>query len=205
MALQAIAFYLLAAATVLAGLAVITAKNPVHAVLFLITSFFSAAGLFVLLGAEFLAMILVVVYVGAVAVLFLFVVMMLDVDFVALRAGFAKYLPIGAALAAVLTVEMIFVSVKVATTGAAMDSTGPARQVGSVTNAEAIGRVLYTDYVYFFQAAGIILLIAMIGAIVLTLKHREGIKRQDIGRQTARTPASGMLIVSIKSGEGIDE
>jgi NADH-quinone oxidoreductase subunit J len=205
MVLQAIAFYLLAATTVVAGLAVITARNPVHSVLFLITAFFSAAGLFVLLGAEFLAMILVVVYVGAVAVLFLFVVMMLDVDFVALRQGFARYLPIGALVAGVLTVEMIFVASSVATTGAASASTGPARQVGSVTNAEAIGRVLYTNYAYFFQAAGLILLIAMIGAIVLTLKHREGVKRQDIGRQTARTPASGMRIVSIKSGEGIDE
>jgi NADH-quinone oxidoreductase subunit J len=205
MVLQAIAFYLLAATTVVAGLAVITARNPVHSVLFLITAFFSAAGLFVLLGAEFLAMILVVVYVGAVAVLFLFVVMMLDVDFVALRRGFATYLPIGAVLAGVLTIEMIFVATSVATTGAAAASTGPAHQIGSVTNAEAIGRVLYTDYAYFFQAAGLILLIAMIGAIVLTLKHREGVKRQDIGRQTARTPASGMRIVSIKSGEGIEE
>jgi NADH-quinone oxidoreductase subunit J len=203
MVLQAIAFYLLAVTTVGAALAVITAKNPVHSVLFLITAFFSAAGLFVLLGAEFLAMILVVVYVGAVAVLFLFVVMMLDVDFVALRQGFTRYLPIGALIAGVLTVEMIFVAVSVATTGAAAGSTGPGAP-GSVTNAEAIGRVLYTDYVYVFQAAGLILLIAMIGAIVLTLKHREGVKRQDIARQTARGPASGMRVVSIKPGEGID-
>jgi NADH-quinone oxidoreductase subunit J len=204
MALQAIAFYLLAAATLLAGLAVITAKNPVHAVLFLITSFFSAAGLFVLLGAEFLAMILVVVYVGAVAVLFLFVVMMLDIDFAELRRGSVRYLPIGAVVAGILTVEMVVVSYSVAINGAASKSDGPAA-VTSVTNAEAIGRVLYTDYAYFFQIAGLVLLVAMIGAIVLTLKHRVGIKRQDIGRQTARTPASGMRIVSIKSGEGIDE
>jgi len=204
MALQAIAFYLLAAATVLAGLAVITAKNPVHAVLFLITSFFSAAGLFVLLGAEFLAMILVVVYVGAVAVLFLFVVMMLDIDFAELRRGSMRYLPVGAVVAGILTVEMVLVSASVAANGAAAKSDGPAA-LTSVTNAEAIGRVLYTDYVYFFQIAGLVLLVAMIGAIVLTLKHRVGIKRQDIGRQTARTPASGMRIVSIKSGEGIDE
>jgi NADH-quinone oxidoreductase subunit J len=205
MVLQAIAFYLLAATTVVAGLAVITAKNPVHSVLFLITAFFSAAGLFVMMGAEFLAMILVVVYVGAVAVLFLFVVMMLDVDFTALRQGFARYLPVGALVAAVLTVEMIFVATSVAANGAAANSTGPAANVGSVTNAEAIGRVLYTDYVYFFQAAGLVLLVAMIGAIVLTLKHREGVKRQDVGRQTARNPATGMRIVSIKSGEGIEE
>ncbi len=204
MALQAIAFYLLAATTVVAGLAVISAKNPVHSVLFLITAFFSAAGLFVLLGAEFLAMILVVVYVGAVAVLFLFVVMMLDVDFAALRQGSVRYLPIGAMVAGLLTVEMILVAVSVAHNGAAAGSTGPT-PTGSVTNAEAIGRVLYTDYAYFFQIAGLVLLVAMIGAIVLTLKHRVGVKRQDVGRQTARTPASGMRITTIKPGEGIAE
>ncbi|MEO8925984.1 MAG: NADH-quinone oxidoreductase subunit J [Caulobacteraceae bacterium] len=201
---QAIAFYLLAATTIVAGLAVISAKNPVHSVLFLITAFFSSAGLFVLLGAEFLAMILVVVYVGAVAVLFLFVVMMLDVDFTALRQGFARYLPIGGIVAAVLTVEMVIVAVSVAANGAAARSTGPMSQTGGVTNAEAIGRVLYTDYVYVFQAAGLVLLVAMIGAIVLTLKHRPGIKRQSIAAQVARTPAKGMRVVSIKPGEGLD-
>jgi NADH-quinone oxidoreductase subunit J len=162
------------------------------------------------MGAEFLAMILVVVYVGAVAVLFLFVVMMLDVDFAALRKGSARYLPIGAMVAGLLTAEMIVVSLSAAGSGAASTSTGPATVAvagdgHAVTNAEAIGRVLYTDYVYFFQAAGLILLVAMIGAIVLTLKHRAGIKRQDVGRQTARTPATGMRLVSIKSGEGIEE
>jgi NADH-quinone oxidoreductase subunit J len=181
----------------------------VHSVLFLITAFFSAAGLFVLMGAEFLAMLLVVVYVGAVAVLFLFVVMMLDVDFAELRRGSSRYLPIGLLVAGILTAEMIVVAVSVAANGAAANSTGPQPvgafgPVGSVTNAEAIGRVLYTDYVYIFQAAGVVLLIAMIGAIVLTLKHRVGVKRQDVGRQTARTPATGMRVVSIKSGEGID-
>jgi NADH-quinone oxidoreductase subunit J len=212
MLLQAIAFWVLAITTVGAGVAVISARNPVHSVLFLITAFFSAAGLFVLMGAEFLAMILVVVYVGAVAVLFLFVVMMLDVDFAELRRGSARYLPIGLGVAGLLTVEMIIVAVSVASHGAAAAFTGPdslgSRTVGtagSVTNAEAIGRVLYTDYVYIFQAAGVVLLIAMIGAIVLTLKHRVGIKRQDVGRQTARTPATGMRIVSIRSGEGIEE
>ena len=205
MVLQAIAFYLLAATTLVAGVAVISARNPVHSVLFLITAFFSAAGLFVLLGAEFLAMILVVVYVGAVAVLFLFVVMMLDVDFVALRQGFARYLPIGTIIAGILTVEMVIVATSVATHGAAAKFTEPATPVADVTNIEAIGRVLYTDYVYFFQTAGLVLLVAMIGAIVLTLKRREGVKRQDIGAQVARTPASGMRTVSIKSGEGIDE
>ncbi len=201
---QAIAFYLLAATTVAAGLAVISARNPVHSVLFLITAFFSAAGLFVLLGAEFLAMILVVVYVGAVAVLFLFVVMMLDVDFTALRQGFARYLPIGGIVAGVLTVEMVIVAVSVATGGAAAHSTGPMSRTGGVTNAQAIGRVLYTDYVYVFQAAGLVLLVAMIGAIVLTLKHRPGIKRQTIAAQVARTPAKGMRTVQIKPGEGLD-
>jgi len=200
---QAITFYLLAATTLVAGLAVISARNPVHSVLFLITTFFSAAGLFILLGAEFLAMILVVVYVGAVAVLFLFVVMMLDVDFTALRQGFAQYLPIGLLVAGVLTVEMIVVALSVAVNGAAAKSTGPLG-ASSVTNAEAIGRVLYTDYIYFFQVAGLVLLVAMIGAIVLTLKHREGVKRQDIAAQVARTPAKGMRIVSIKSGQGIE-
>jgi NADH-quinone oxidoreductase subunit J len=202
--LQAIAFYLLAAGTLIAALGVVSARNAVHSVLFLITSFFSAAGLFVLLGAEFLAMLLVVVYVGAVAVLFLFVVMMLDIDFAALRQGFARYLPIGGLVAGVLTIEMVTTAYYVATGGAAAKSTGPMANAGGVTNAEAIGRVLYTDYVYFFQAAGLVLLVAMIGAIVLTLKHREGIKRQDISAQVARTPATGVRIVSIKSGDGID-
>jgi NADH-quinone oxidoreductase subunit J len=207
MLLQAIAFWLLAATTVLAALTVISARNPVHSVLFLITTFFSAAGLFVLLGAEFLAMILVVVYVGAVAVLFLFVVMMLDVDFVALRQGFARYLPVGALVATVLTLEMTVVAWSVVNGGATALSNGPryhGRGGVSVTNAEAIGRVLYTDYVYLFQAAGLVLLVAMIGAIVLTLKHRRGVKRQDIGAQVGRTPSSGMRLVNIKSGEGID-
>jgi NADH-quinone oxidoreductase subunit J len=204
MDLQAIAFYLLAASTIVAGLAVISARNPVHSVLFLIAAFFSAAGLFVLMGAEFLAMILVVVYVGAVAVLFLFVVMMLDVDFTALRQGFARYLPIGGLIAGVLTVEMVIASLSVATRGAAGHSSGPFIADSRATNAEAIGRVLYTDYVYLFQAAGLVLLVAMIGAIVLTLKHRSGVKRQDIGGQIARTPARGMRLVQIRPGQGIE-
>jgi NADH-quinone oxidoreductase subunit J len=180
------------------------ARNPVHSVLFLILTFFSAAGLFVLLGAEFLAMLLVVVYVGAVAVLFLFVVMMLDVDFAALRGGFVQYLPVGLAVALVLVIEMVFAAFAVAQRGA---SAGNAPFVASpdISNAEAIGRVLYTDYVYFFQAAGIVLLIAMIGAIVLTLRHRKGVRRQSIQAQVARTPATGMQVVQIKSGEGWGE
>jgi NADH-quinone oxidoreductase subunit J len=186
--LQAIAFYLLAVATVAAGLLVVSAKNPVHSVLFLITAFFSAAGLFVLLGAEFLAMLLVVVYVGAVAVLFLFVVMMLDVDFAQLRKGFVGYLPFGLVIALVLLVEMILVSAAVATGGAAGKNAIPNASPGGVPNTEAIGRVLYTDYIFFFQLAGLVLLVAMIGAIVLTLRHKPGVKRQNIGQQNARTP-----------------
>ena len=204
MALQAIAFYLLAAVTLGAGLAVITARNPVHSVLFLILAFFTAAGLFVMLGAEFLAMLLVVVYVGAVAVLFLFVVMMLDVDFAELRAGFTRYLPVGGVVAFILAVEMVMVSLAVADKGAAMGA-APLAPSASVTNAEAIGRVLYTDYVYYFQAAGMVLLVAMIGAIVLTLRHRKGVKRQSIADQVARTPATGLRMVQIKSGEGVGE
>src|SRR6185312_9626686 len=208
MALQAIAFYILAAATLGAGFLVITARNPVHSVLFLIAAFFSAAGLFVLLGAELLAMLLVVVYVGAVAVLFLFVVMMLDVDFAQLRQGFAKYMPLGGLIALGLAIEMIVVSTTVATKGAARLSETPMAQgagaPASMSNAEAIGRVLYTNYVYFFQAAGMVLLVAMIGAIVLTLRHKPGVKRQVIMDQVLRTPATGMRMVSPKPGEGID-
>ncbi len=205
MALQAIAFYLLALVTIAAGLLVVSAKNPVHSVLFLITAFFSAAGLFVLLGAEFLAMLLIVVYVGAVAVLFLFVVMMLDIDFEALRDGFAQYLPIGGLVAGVLTIEMIMVAVSVATNGKASANALPNASPGGFSNTEALGRVLYTDYVFFFQAAGLVLLVAMIGAIVLTLRHKPGVKRQDIGKQIARTPKTGMELVQIKPGEGISE
>ena len=203
MDLQAVAFYVLALVSIAAAFLVISARNPVHSVLCLILTFFSAAGLFVLLGAEFLAMLLIVVYVGAVAVLFLFVVMMLDVDFAQLRQGFARYLPAGMLVAAVLLIEMVLVSSTVATKGAAANASLAAPT--SISNAEAIGRVLYTDYVYFFQAAGIVLLIAMIGAIVLTLHHRPNVRRQDIGRQVARNTASGMRVVSIKSGDGVAE
>ena len=207
MALQAIAFYLMSAVTLVAGFCVVSARNPVHSVLWLILAFFSAAGLFVLLGAEFLAMLLVVVYVGAVAVLFLFVVMMLDVDFTALRQGFARYMPLGLVIGAFLAAEMILVSTAVATRGAARDNDTPmASGAGvDVSNVEAIGRVLYTDYIYFFQAAGLVLLVAMIGAIVLTLRHKPGVKRQIIMDQVLRTPATGMTIVNPKPGEGIGE
>ena len=206
MALQAIAFYLIAIVTVVAGLFVVSARNPVHSVLWLILAFFSAAGLFVLLGAEFLAMLLVVVYVGAVAVLFLFVVMMLDVDFAALRQGFARYMPLGLLIAGFLAAEMVVVATTVATRGAAKDNAMPMASGADtdVTNAEAIGRVLYTDYVYFFQAAGLVLLVAMVGAIVLTLRHKPGVRRQVIMDQVLRTPATGMKLTNPKVGEGID-
>jgi len=200
MDLLAIAFYALAAIAVVCAFLVVSVRNPVHSVLFLILTFFSAAGLFVLLGAEFLAMLLVVVYVGAVAVLFLFVVMMLDVDFSTLRQGFVRYLPFGGALALLLAIEMGLTAAAVASRGAK-----PLAAAAGISNTEQIGRVLYTDYVYYFQAAGLVLLVAMIGAIVLTLRHKPGVKRQDIGAQTARTEKGGMRLVSPPTGQGIVE
>ena len=201
--LQGIAFYLLSTVAVVAGLLVVTAKNPVHSVLWLILAFFSSAGLFVLLGAEFLAMLLVVVYVGAVAVLFLFVVMMLDVDFLRLREGFAQYLPLAVIVAGVLLAEMVMISLTVVNSGAAAEATGPAVATADASNVETIGRVLYTDYVYFFQAAGIVLLIAMIGAIVLTLRHKPHIKRQKVADQVGRDAAKAMEVKSVTTGAGV--
>jgi NADH-quinone oxidoreductase subunit J len=201
--LQGIAFYLLATVAVVSGLLVVTARNPVHSVLYLILAFFSAAGLFVLLGAEFLAMLLVVVYVGAVAVLFLFVVMMLDVDFARLRADYARYLPLGGIIAAVLLAEMIMVSVAVVQGGAANGASAPGAPGPDVTNVEAIGRVLYTDYIYFFQAAGVVLLIAMIGAITLTLRHKVHIKRQNPGDQVNRDRRKSVEIKPAATGQGL--
>ena len=203
MDLQALAFWVLSIAMIGSALAVVSARNPVHSVLFLISAFFSAAGLFVLLGAEFLAMLLVIVYVGAVAVLLLFVVMMLDVDFDELKQGFARYLPVGGFVALVLALEMSFVAITVANQGAASRNAAPAAAKLGITNAETIGQVMYTDYIYYFQAAGLVLLVAMIGAIVLTLKHKPGVRRQSIADQVARTPATGMRVVDIKPGEGI--
>ena len=201
--LQGIAFYLLAATAVLSGLLVVTARNPVHSVLWLILAFFSSAGLFVLLGAEFLAMLLVVVYVGAVAVLFLFVVMMLDVDFVRLREGYATYLPLAAIVAGILLAEMIMISIVVVQGGATADAAAPAVATADASNIETIGRVLYTDYVYFFQAAGIVLLIAMIGAIVLTLRKRPSVRRQDPGSQTNRDRKASVEIKGVVTGVGV--
>ena len=201
--IASIAFYLMATVTVVAALLVVTARNPVHSVLWLILAFFSAAGLFVLMGAEFLAMLLVVVYVGAVAVLFLFVVMMLDVDFVRLREGYARYLPLAAIVAGVLLAEMIMITLAVVQGGVAADATAPVVATADRTNIEAIGRVLYTDYVYFFQAAGIVLLVAMIGAITLTLRHKPGIKRQNIATQVGRDAGKAMEGKSIPTGQGV--
>jgi NADH-quinone oxidoreductase subunit J len=204
MTLAGFFFYVFAIVTIASAVMVITVRNPVHAVLFLILAFFNAAGLFVLLGAEFIAMILIIVYVGAVAVLFLFVVMMLDVDFAELRAGFQKYLPVGGLIGAVLLAELLLVAS--AWTIAPQGTLQIAERIpidGSVTNAEAIGRVLYTKYAYFFQLSGLVLLIAMIGAIVLTLRHREGVKRQSIAAQVSRDPATAIEIKKVETGRGI--
>ncbi|MDT3686660.1 MAG: NADH-quinone oxidoreductase subunit J [Pseudorhodoplanes sp.] len=196
-------FYLFATICIASALMVIASRNPVHSVLYLILAFVNAAGLFLLLGAEFLAMILVVVYVGAVAVLFLFVVMMLDVDFAELREGFLQYLPVGALVGVIFLAEILLVVGAVSITG------GTPRVIAEpipadLSNTEAIGLVLYTKYLYFFQLAGVVLLVAMIGAIVLTLRHRVGIKRQSISAQVARTPATAIEIRKVKSGQGLD-
>ncbi|MEM8744644.1 MAG: NADH-quinone oxidoreductase subunit J [Pseudomonadota bacterium] len=197
-------FYLFATVCVGSGLMVISARNPVHAVLFLILAFVNSAGLFILLGAEFLALILVVVYVGAVAVLFLFVVMMLDVDFAELRAGFIAYLPVGALIGIVLLIELILVlGAWVITPEVAAHVTTPMPPQAEISNTEALGRVLYTKYVYFFQAAGVVLLIAMIGAIVLTLHHKEGVKRQKIADQVARRPEEAIEVRHVEPGQGL--
>ena len=203
--LTAIVFYVFSGILVASAAMVVVSRNPVHSVLFLILCFFNAAGLFVLMGAEFLAMILVVVYVGAVAVLFLFVVMMLDVDFVKLREGFARYLPVGSAVGLVLAAELVFVLAPWAFSASVPEAIAmPIPDPGQIHNTRAIGLVLYTDYVYLFQAAGLILLVAMVGAIVLTLRDREGVKRQSIERQVSRTRAEGVETVSVKSREGVD-
>jgi NADH-quinone oxidoreductase subunit J len=204
MIINAIFFYLFAGICVASAVMVIAARNPVHSVLFLILAFVNAAGLFVLLGAEFLAMILIVVYVGAVAVLFLFVVMMLDVDFAELRQGFLNYLPVGALVGALLLVELLLVvGAWVIGPDVAKAITAPIPVPSDISNTEALGLVLYTRYVYYFQAAGIILLIAMIGAIVLTLQHKPNVRRQNIAAQVARGRASAIDIVKVKSGQGL--
>lgn len=204
MIVQALAFYMFAAVTVAAGVMVISARNPVHSVLFLILAFFNSAGLFVLMGAEFLAMILVVVYVGAVAVLFLFVVMMLDIDIVAIREGFLQYLPLGALIGLILLAELIMVLGAWVAGPETTAATGvPIAPVTEVTNTAALGAVLYTKYFYLFQAAGLVLLIAMVGAIVLTLRRRPDVRRQSITEQISRPRAETIELKKVPSRSGV--
>ena len=200
MIVQAIMFYVFAALAVASGVLVVSSRNPVHSVLFLIAAFFNAAGLFVLIGAEFLAMILVIVYVGAVAVLFLFVVMMLDIDFAQLRSGFVRYFPIGALVGFILLAELVLV---IGSWVVAPGVPSPAAAGGvRLTNTRALGDILYTRYLFAFQAAGLILLVAMIGAIVLTLRRRADVRRQSISAQLARTRAQSVEVVKVPVGSG---
>ena len=204
MNLAGLFFYFFSTVAVASAFMVIAGRNPVHSVLFLILTFVNVAGLFVLLGAEFLAMILIVVYVGAVAVLFLFVVMMLDVDFAELKQGFLQYLPIGVLVGLIFLVELVLVvGTWVMGPDVATAIKAPIPPAAQVTNTEAIGRVLYTTYVHYFEIAGVVLLVAMIGAIVLTLRHKEGVKRQDIAAQVARTPATAIEVKKVETGKGI--
>lgn len=204
MTLVALAFYVFATVAIISGLLVVTARNPVHSVLWLILAFFSAAGMFVLMGAEFVAMLMIIVYVGAVAVLFLFVVMMLDVDFAELKQGLANYLPMGALIAIILLLELSLVIGNwaisdQAPTMRAAEAPAPT----DVHNTAALGQIIYTDYVFLFQTAGLILFVAMIGAIVLTLRHRENIKRQDITKQIWRTREEAVELKDVKPGQGV--
>ncbi len=204
MILQTIAFYVFAAFVVGSGFMVIAARNPVHSVLFLILAFFNSAGLFVLAGAEFLAMILVIVYVGAVAVLFLFVVMMLDINFVRLREGFLQYLPIGASVGLLLLVELILVvGVLASSPESVAVAAAPIPAIAEVTNTHALGQLIYTKYVYLFQAAGMVLLVAMIGAIVLTHRVRTGVRKQSIRDQVSRRREDSVELKKVASGDGI--
>lgn len=202
--LPTLLFYAFAITTVMAALGVIVSKNPVHSVFFLIFAFFNCAGLFVLIGAEYIAMTLVIVYVGAVAVLFLFVVMMLDVNVAEMRQGFMKRLPVGLAFAGALLAQLVFIIL------AAMNNDSmvvPARSfapdVDEVTNTHAIGQVLYTDYFFAFQMSGLVLLVAMIGAIVLTLRTRPGVRKQKISQQVARKRSDSVELVDVKTGQGV--
>ena len=199
--LTTIAFYLFSAIMIAAAFMVVASRNPVHSVLFLILTFFNAAALFVLLGAEFLALVLLFVYVGAVVVLFLFVVMLLDIDFEQLRRGVQDYLLLGAGVGILLACELLlilFAWQSAPLSGSSLAHATPLH----VTNTEALGRILYTDYVYYFQTAGLVLLVAMIGAIVLTLRQRPGVRRQSIKAQNARTPAMSMEVRDVKPGQG---
>ncbi len=202
--LQAAFFYLFAFVAIASAFMVIAARNPVHSVLFLILTFFNAAALFLLTGAEFLAMILLVVYVGAVAVLFLFVVMMLDVDFAELKKGSLQYAPIGGLVGLILAAELIVVVAGSSFSAKLPNTTAqPTPALTDRTNTAALGDILYTSYAFYFQIAGLVLLVAMIGAIVLTLRHKPNVKRQNISDQVARTPATAIEIKKVKSGEGL--
>ena len=207
MILQTVMFYLFAVVAVASGVMVVSARNPVHSVLFLILAFFNSAGLFVLLGAEFLAMILVIVYVGAVAVLFLFVVMMLDIDFAELRSGFMRYLPIGGVIGVILVAELLFILLHwaMAPGVAALQAAPLPQNAPALTNTRALGDLLYTRYIFAFQAAGVILLVAMIGAIVLTLRSRVGVRHQSISAQLARTRAEAVEVVKVPLGGGVGD
>jgi NADH-quinone oxidoreductase subunit J len=204
MILSALFFYLFAGICVASAVMVIVSRNPVHSVLYLILAFVNASALFVLMGAEFLAMILVVVYVGAVAVLFLFVIMMLDVDFAELREGFSQYLPVGLVIGGIFLAELLLVG------GGWVINPGVAKSITAaiptnVSNTEALGLVLYTKYIHYFQTAGMVLLVAMIGAIVLTLRHKVSVKRQDINVQNARTPELAMSVRKVAVGQGLQD
>lgn len=211
MTLAAFAFWVFALSAVASGMMVIASRNPVHSVLFLILAFISAAGLFVLMGAEYLAMVLIVVYVGAVAVLFLFVVMMLDVDFVEMKQGFLRYVPIGFGVSLIVVVELIlaFAAWKMPSNQefAAAHPTAtqgsPLAGPDAPTNIEGLGLILYTDYVYYFQIAGMILLVAMIGAIVLTFRTREGVRKQDPAAQVGRKREASVELKKVQTGQGI--
>ena len=204
MILPALFFYLFAGVCVASAAMVIVSRNPVHSVLYLILAFVNASGLFVLMGAEFLGMMLIVVYVGAVAVLFLFVIMMLDVDFVELREGFIQYLPVGLVIGGIFLFELLL------TVGAWIINPTVSKTITSpipanVSNTEALGLVLYTKYIHYFQLSGMVLLVAMIGAIVLTLRHKASVKRQDINVQNARTPEMAMAMRKVAPGQGLSD
>ena len=204
MILPALFFYLFAGTCVASAAMVIVSRNPVHSVLYLILAFVNASGLFILMGAEFLGMMLIVVYVGAVAVLFLFVIMMLDVDFVELREGFMQYLPIGLVIGGIFVFELLLV-VGGWVINPSVTKNITAAIPSNISNTEALGLVLYTKYIHYFQLAGMVLLVAMIGAIVLTLRHKANVKRQDINVQNARTPELAMSVRKVASGQGLQD
>ncbi|MBL6951396.1 MAG: NADH-quinone oxidoreductase subunit J [Alphaproteobacteria bacterium] len=204
MIIQGLTFYLFAAIAVAAAVMVVSSRNPVHSVLFLILTFFTTAGLFVLIGAEFLAMVLVVVYVGAVAVLFMFVVMMLDINFVEMREGFLQYMPVGVLVGIILLVELLMVlGTATMSPDVLAAGTEPIPDLLHRQNTAALGDVIYTKYIYLFQAAGMILLIAMIGAIVLTLRQRPGVRKQNIAKQLARRREDSVELKKVQPGQGI--